>query len=494
MSSQLCFQYPVTISMASHPPRRAGMLKRVTELLPQCDRLRLYLNNYSDDILSELPVSPKLDVILAGNGRKHKDMGSQGKFYGVGCDRNGVPDDSYWLTCDDDIFYPGDYVQYMVDGCVKYGNKCIVTIHGGIYMDINNGMLNSLPVRDMRVLHRYDRARSEDMPVHTAGCGIFCCHPKTIGLDDSCITGELHSGDDEDIAVWSQKMEVPIIRLAGRHGWVLADDSTHGIQPLYGNTMSVCLADEKIRKWKNWHYPKMPLFAMKKEEKMFNIALTQEQKDICNKMLSTDALTAFIVDALITRKPVSVIRMSDGERALMALSEGESPEYFLLDQTWLKRYGLADADLSCVGRRLIQAGREATYLANTISGIYLRNFDCFKWFPERKQIVSSFFAYEMAAAGRVRSILEACGGVIVLHHDAERLAPLLAHKYRVEARGYRLASWKDQSWIAKEVRTCPHNLVLVSGGASGKPFCVDLAKDTGKVVLDVGAGLGDSWL
>lgn len=487
-------KYPVTISMASHPPRRVGMLKRVNELLPQCDRLRLYLNNYPDDILSELPVNFKLEIIFAGPGRKHRDMGSQGKFFGVGCGSDGKPDDSYWLTCDDDIFYPPDYVQYMIEGCQKYQNKCIVTIHGGIYSGLNIGRLNHLPVRESRVIHRYDRSRSEDMPVHTAGCGIFCCHPKSIGLDDSCITGELHSGDDEDMAVWAQKNEVPIIRLAGKHGWVMPDDNVHCIQPLYGNTMSVCLADEKIRKWANWHYPKLPDVNTKKEVKMFDIALTPEKKKICNSILHSDSLTAFIVDALLTRKPMSVIRMSDGERALMDLATGGQPTHFLQDPDWLKKYGLADADLHCVGRKLIEAGKGATYLANTISGIYLENFNCFKWFPEREQLVSSFFTYEMAAAGRVRSIMNACGGVLVLHHAAERIAPLIQHKYGAIARGYQLTSWKDQSWITKEVQTCAHNLVLVSGGASGKPFCVNLAKETGKVVLDVGAGLTDAWL
>ena len=380
----------------------------------------------------------------------------------------------------------------MVEGCAKYEDRCIVTIHGGVFHDLHDGAFGSQPVRDTRVLHVYSRQRDRDMPVHTCGMGITCMRPSVIGLDDSVITGVLGSGDDGDVAVWAQKNEVPIIRLEGRHGWVLPDETMHTVQPLYANTMSVCLEGEKIKAWKKWHYPSLQPTKVKREDSpMFNARLTAEQKDLCHKMLNSDALAALLVDALLSGTPTSVVRMSDGERALMQLSETGETVDFLQDQEWLKKYGLYGADLACVGRRLIQANREATFVASTISGLYLSAFNCFKWSAERKHLISSFYAYELVNSGRIQSIMDVSGGVLVLHRRGPELAQMIYHKYRADARGFVLDSWKDHASLLKEVKQCPHKLVLVSGGASGKPFCVDIARETGKTVLDVGEALAD---
>ena len=85
------------------------------------------------------------------------------------------------------------------------------------------------------------------------------------------------------------------------------------------------------------------------------------------------------------------------------------------------------------------------------------------------------------------------GGVIVLHRRGPELAQMLYHKYHADARGFVLDSWKDHTNLIREVKQLPHKLVLVAGGASGKAFIVDLARETGKVVLDTGEATTDKW-
>ena len=118
----------LTVGLCSHPPRKEGLLKRVKEILPQLrkdDHFQVYLNNYSPDILLELPKDPKLEVILAGtyiNGNvvdvreQYPDLGSFGKFYQFS-KRIG-----YYAVIDDDIIYRSDYLDYMREGCAKYKN------------------------------------------------------------------------------------------------------------------------------------------------------------------------------------------------------------------------------------------------------------------------------------------------------------------------------------------------------------------------------------
>jgi hypothetical protein len=101
----------LTVGLCSHPPRKEGLLKRVKEILPQLrkdDHFQVYLNNYSPDILKELPKDPRLEVILAGtyiNGNivdvreQYPDLCSFGKLFSFSKWQG------YFATIDDDIIY-----------------------------------------------------------------------------------------------------------------------------------------------------------------------------------------------------------------------------------------------------------------------------------------------------------------------------------------------------------------------------------------------------
>ena len=493
--------YTVTVSMASHPPRKEGVASRVNELLPQLgpnDRLRLYLNNYDEEwVSSHIPKDPRLHVILAGEGRPYPDMGSQGKFWNVGKNRDGLADDGYWLVVDDDIVYPPGYVDYMVAGCQKYNNRAIVTIHGGQFNYLNNGALpTNRPCRDCRTLFEYWRERDRDFQVHTSGCGITAFHPKTIHMDDAVITGVLHSGDDEDVAVWAQKHEVPIMRLSGKCTWVNPDQHTHIISPLYSNAMSLALADEKIKKWTKWHFPSFsaPRTPAYGPNGMFDRALTEEEIAHLQKTVSSESLAALITHRLINRIPTSVIRMSDGERAAINVAEGGDTIAEFRNEAWLNRYGLMGANMKEVGANLLKAGKEADFLACSISGLYLAPYRTWPFFKDRTCFCDQFYPQLWSAMERIGSVFAVSrGGIIVLHRSADVLANRLHDKYRVYAFGMHLNSWKDHAGILRDIAKRPEGLVLVSGGASGKWLCVQIAKATGKVVLDIGEAMETVW-
>jgi len=237
----------ITIAMASFPPRRTGMIRVVSELLPQCDRLCLYLNNY-DAVPAELPKSEKLEVILAGAGREFPDKGSQGKLHWIGL----CP--GYYLTVDDDIFYPPDYASSIVAGIEKYGRKAIVGYHGSVFK-LANGVPTPRPrfMRDSRVLYRYDAGMNADTEVHMLGNAAMGCHPATLGLSyETLCRGELHSGDDEDVAVWAQANNVKLVCLAHKKSWLRPDARSAIASPLHSRTEFMVKADAKLRGCKKW--------------------------------------------------------------------------------------------------------------------------------------------------------------------------------------------------------------------------------------------------
>lgn len=213
-----------------------------------------------------------------------------------------------------------------------------------------------------------------------------------------------------------------------------------------------------------------------------------------NKILSSDAFAAQIIDRIKKRTPTSAIRMSDGERGFIVASQTGRISTFMKNDKWLKEYGLLGSNHIEVGNSLLEAGKCADYLACTISGVFREVYNTHKFFPNRKQFVDQFYPKLWNATGRTKDVLNA-GSVLVLHRKPQMIVDGLIRKYGLEkgCDGMVLDSWKDQACLLDEVGKHDAEIVLVSGGPSGKKFCVDLAQQTGKVVLDVGCALGNVW-
>jgi hypothetical protein len=246
-------QAPVIAAMATFPPRLSGMLRVLNDLLPQVDKFYVYLNGYKT-LPEGWPSSTKLVPIFAGPGTGNPDKGSQGKFHWVG------QDDGYYLTVDDDIFYPENYVNYMIQGVEKYDRKCIVGLHGGIFQLNSSKQLPTHLQQDrLRQILGYDRGGDRDQAVHTLGAGAMASYPQAIGLTTAVIGGPLHSGDDEDLAIWAQRKKIGMIRLQGAAGWTRPNPEEWVKDPLHRRPQFKQAANAKIRtqlKWELYGAPK----------------------------------------------------------------------------------------------------------------------------------------------------------------------------------------------------------------------------------------------
>lgn len=233
----------IVVAMATFPPRREGLLKVVNQILPQCDRLCLYLNGYTE-VPAELPVSDKLEIILAGPNCEAPDKGSQGKLHWL--DKY---NDCYYLTIDDDIIYPHDYVKYMVSRLEHYQGKAIVGLHGCF---VRFSVVPGRGPRISRQLFPYNKACNRDACMHGVGMGLAACVPSTIGLTSAVVSGDIHSGDDEDIAIWAQRNRIPVIKLATRKDWVRADAKVWVIDPLHRRPGYLKASADKLMQIKRW--------------------------------------------------------------------------------------------------------------------------------------------------------------------------------------------------------------------------------------------------
>ena len=154
----------VVVFLATYPARRNNLPLVVAALLPQCDVLQVYLNEYE-----EIPACLNDDRITAVLGKDAAgDLKDNGKFFGT----RQYPD-SYHIFVDDDILYPPDYVENIVDGIKNFGYRAIVGYHGTIY----NSPVESY-LRDRSVIPFYSGSRStivDQLGTGTAGYHTSTC-------------------------------------------------------------------------------------------------------------------------------------------------------------------------------------------------------------------------------------------------------------------------------------------------------------------------------
>jgi hypothetical protein len=98
--------------------RIESLIKTVESIIDQCDELNIVLNSE----LSEIPTiffEKKINLIFSDNS-----YGDAMKFYFL------ENSDGYYITIDDDIIYPPNYVDFMISRCKDYNNSRVITLHG----------------------------------------------------------------------------------------------------------------------------------------------------------------------------------------------------------------------------------------------------------------------------------------------------------------------------------------------------------------------------
>lgn len=104
------------VGIASLPDREDCLEDTIHSLYDQVDKIIVGLNNY-DKIPFFLKMK-KIESYLLDNS-----LGDAAKFYKVDEYTN-----DYYFACDDDIIYPNNYCEILIEKCEKYNS--IVGLHG----------------------------------------------------------------------------------------------------------------------------------------------------------------------------------------------------------------------------------------------------------------------------------------------------------------------------------------------------------------------------
>lgn len=214
----------ITVSMASIPERVNGMYRTLESLLPYCDNFDLCLNGYGPETV--LPFDdPKIHVVYMD---ERHDAGAGGKFYMA----HRTP--GYFLTVDDDIIYPSDYIPKLIQAIERYKRMAIVGYHGMYILK-----------PDARHLITFEEDLGRDLPVHILGTGVMGYHSSLFCPNRAnLLPGKI----DEQIAIMAQHLAIPMILLEHRRGWLKdVPDMSHSPSALRSNTDLRIAAWERVR-------------------------------------------------------------------------------------------------------------------------------------------------------------------------------------------------------------------------------------------------------
>lgn len=195
----------VVCGVATIKERRENLKLTVNSIINQVDKLIVYQNGYKE--IFDFLKHDKIEVISSMDTKI--DMGDAGKFYKLSEVKN-----SYYLTIDDDLIYPTDYVTNIIKHLNKFNNNVIVSHHGrrmkyrpqSYYLDI---------LEPYRCLDEIKKVTE----VHFGGTGVMCLHT---GFINNLSFDYFKSPNMADIWVgkFAEENNVPIMVLPHKKGWI----------------------------------------------------------------------------------------------------------------------------------------------------------------------------------------------------------------------------------------------------------------------------------
>lgn len=232
------------------------------------------------------------------------------------------------------------------------------------------------------------------------------------------------------------------------------------------------------------------------------IGLTADQIKICEHTISPTTFYLLVGDAIVNAKPLSVVRMADGERELYeATQEGDPSEAVTIKQpdpvAWLTKMGCVGLSKRELRRRLEIAANECTYFAPSISGIPQSNYSVYNLFNRRDRYVDSFFHNVWSEEMKIE-LFKAAKHVLFIHRNtASADAMQIRAKWAlgVKVTYLKMERWQQADEIIEKGSKIPATLVLFSAGPASKYIGPRLSKqgDVPKVTLDIGQS-SDLWL
>lgn len=198
---------PVVLCLCSIPERVNLLRQTLASLAPQVDEIHIYLDRY--DAVPDFVQACRVQVTVV-RSQDHPGLRDNGKFLPFAELRHPC----YYFTADDDIVYPPDYVNAMVQKIEWYGRQAVVGVHGVLLPDQPRGYFSGF-----RQVYLFTKALERDALVSNLGTGTVAFYSGTLqGLDYRAFT---HSGmADIYLSVFCKQQGIPMVAVARPDNWL----------------------------------------------------------------------------------------------------------------------------------------------------------------------------------------------------------------------------------------------------------------------------------
>ena len=172
-------------------------------ILNQCDLLYVNLINYYDDVVPDILNNDKIIINRWGVA------GSEYRFYNY----NDCDDDTYYFTIDDDILYPLDYSDVLIENMKLYNNEAVCCVHFSNLISLkgDNVYRNRTGVNFKLELKQNTKAM-------IAGIGTACFYKKNVKINLSDF--KVPNMSDPYVANFLKKQSINIIAIKRKELWM----------------------------------------------------------------------------------------------------------------------------------------------------------------------------------------------------------------------------------------------------------------------------------
>jgi hypothetical protein len=236
--------------------------------------------------------------------------------------------------------------------------------------------------------------------------------------------------------------------------------------------------------------------------------LSVRRLEIANSITSAYSFYYIVADAILRGRPLSVVRMGDGEATILdtysRIKPNSNDEVNVMTPAWRAQFGIVGMTWDALVSRLQVAASESDYFAPNVNGLTWGSYDLFDqallWKP--RPMVDNFFVNiwttEMQAA-----LYRAAGHILFIHRNrgtADAIQKRCKEYLGVRLDYLQLDNWKDALGVIEKAQKSEAKLVLFSGGPANKWIAPRIARPSNsfgpvfpKVVLDIGQTM-DKWL
>ncbi|ULB45240.1 tetratricopeptide repeat protein [Limnospira fusiformis KN01] len=200
--------YKIVCGLATIQERKEALKDTVESIIDKVDKLIVYQNGYKEKF--DFLQNDKIEVI--SSLETGIDMGDAGKFYSI----KNYPN-CYYLSIDDDLIYPSDYVDTLISTLKKYDNKIIATFHGRTLK------LNAKSYyEDILSAYRCLKDVNSEEFVHFGGTGVMAFHTNTVQISFEHFKHPNMA--DIWMGLYARENNIPILVVPHKSKWILHSD------------------------------------------------------------------------------------------------------------------------------------------------------------------------------------------------------------------------------------------------------------------------------